>query len=345
MRAVVLLVGLIVLLIDDDQAQIRIGQKQRRARTDYDRRLARRYSRPIALPRARRQFGVPFQRTHAEALGKTIEELSCQRDLRHQDQRLLSPPDDFRNRLEIDLGLAGTGDAVEQRDVKAAIGGERAHRVDRRALLGGKFRLLEGRIGRRRRQRRRHRLDNKRSLVDQTVDHTGADAGFARRLGLAVQQAVRQHLDQPPSGRRQTPWRLADQPHAKAHPLGPEIFAHPQRHAQHHAARRQRVIGDPIDETAQFLLQRRHIELFADILQAVVQARIGIGVLRPHHRHHLARTERHTHDIAGLQLHAARHAIGIVLIERDRHQHIDDAGRGCGRSGFACGVVHQGNQA
>ena len=139
MRAVILLVGLVVLFIDDDQAQIRIGQKQRRARADHDRRFAGRDRGPIALPRARRQFGMPFQRTHAETLGKTIEELSGQRDLRHQDQRLLAAPDDFRNRLEIDFGLARTGDAVEQRDMERAIGGERAHRINRRALLAGKI--------------------------------------------------------------------------------------------------------------------------------------------------------------------------------------------------------------
>ena len=185
------------------------------------------------------------------------------------------------------------------------------------------------RIGRRRRQRRRHRLDRQRPLVDQTVDHAGTDAGLPRRLGFAVQQAVRQHLDQPPPRRRQTPRRFADQPHAQPHPFGPEIFAHPQGHPQHHAARGECVIGDPVDEAAQFLSQRRHVELFADILQAIVQARIGIGVFRPHHRDHLARAERHADDVAGLQLHAARHAVGIGLIERNRHQHVDDARRRC----------------
>ncbi len=105
------------------------------------------------------------------------------------------------------------------------------------------------------------------------------------------------------------------------------MFAHPQRHPQHHAARRQRVVGDPIDERAQFLLQRRHVEFFADILEAIVQARIGIGVFGPYHRDHLARSQRHAHHIAGLQVHAARHPVGIGVIERDRHQHIDDTRR------------------
>ena len=60
----------------------------------------------------------------------------------------------------------------------------------------------------------------------------------------------------------------------------------------------------------------------------------GFGIFRPHHRDHFARTEGHCDDIAGLELHAARHAIGIGLIERDRHQHIDDTRRCGGRSCF-----------
>ena len=117
-RAVVLLVGLVVLFIDDDQAEIGIGQKQRRARADHDRRLAGRDRRPVARAGARRQFGMPFQRTHAKTLREAIEKLAGQRDLRHQDQRLLAAADRFGNRLEIDFSLARAGDAVEQSDMK-----------------------------------------------------------------------------------------------------------------------------------------------------------------------------------------------------------------------------------
>jgi len=144
-----------------------------------------------------------------------------------------------------------------------------------------------------------------------------------------VQQAIRQHLDRAPSCRRQAARRFADQPHAEPHPLGPEVFSHPQAHAQHHAAGGQRVIGNPVDQMAQFLLERRHVELFADVLEAVVQARIGRGVFRPHHGYDLTWTERHADDVAGLQFHAARHPVRIGLIERNRHQHVDDRCRRC----------------
>ena len=327
MRAVVLLVGLLMLFIDDNEAEIGVGQKQRRTRPHHHRRFARGDRGPVARTGTRGQFGMPFQRPHAEAVGETVEELSGQRDLRHQDQRLPAAADDLGNGFEIDLGLARAGDAVEQRDVETAVGGERPHGVHRAALLTGEIRLGVGRIRYRRRQRRRHRLDRQRAFIDKPIDHPGTDAGFPGGLGFAVQQAIGQDADQPPPRRRQSPGRLADQPHAHPHPLRAEMLAHPQRHPQHHAARGQRVVGDPVDQRAQFLSQRRHVKLFADILEAIVQARIGIGVFGPNHRHHLARAERHANDVAGLEFHAARHPVGIGMVERDRHQHIDDARR------------------
>ena len=103
MHAVLLLVGGIVLLIDDDQAEIGIRQKQRRARADHDLDFARRDRGPGARALARRKLRMPFRRTHAEARGEAIEELRGERDLRHQDQGLACRAGSFppppRNRL------------------------------------------------------------------------------------------------------------------------------------------------------------------------------------------------------------------------------------------------------
>jgi hypothetical protein len=121
MRAFVLLVGLVVLFVDDDQPEMGIGKKQRGACADHDRSFAGGNRGPVALPCARSQFGMPLQRTHAETLREAIEELAGQRDLRHQDQRLLAAADRFRNGLEINFGFARAGDAIEQCDVKAAV--------------------------------------------------------------------------------------------------------------------------------------------------------------------------------------------------------------------------------
>ncbi len=37
-----------------------------------------------------------------------------------------------------------------------------------------------------------------------------------------------------------------------------------------------------------------------------------------------ARAERHADDVAGRKLHPRRHPVGIGLVERDRHQDIDE---------------------
>ena len=133
-HAVLLLVGRVVLLIDHDQAEIGVGQEQRRARADHHRHLARRHRRPGARAHARRELRMPFRRPHAEALGEAVEELRGERDLRHQDQRLPAAPDRLGHRLEIDLGLARAGDAVDQRHRKAALVDGRAQRIGRGAL-------------------------------------------------------------------------------------------------------------------------------------------------------------------------------------------------------------------
>ncbi len=57
----------------------------------------------------------PKRRSGLEA----VDELRRQGDLRHQDQALATHPDRFRNRLEIDLGLAEAGDPFEQRHLIA----------------------------------------------------------------------------------------------------------------------------------------------------------------------------------------------------------------------------------
>ena len=79
---------------------------------------------------------MPFRRAHAEARGEAVEELRGQRDLRHQDQALPAASDRFGHRLEIDLGLARAGDAVDERDRIAALG-DRAFSAAAAALWSG----------------------------------------------------------------------------------------------------------------------------------------------------------------------------------------------------------------
>ena len=134
-HAVLLLVGGVVLLIDDDQAEIGVGQEQRRARADDDAHLAGRDRAPGARALARRQLAnaiPPGARRSARRSGRGTARSSAISGIRISACRPRRI--DLGHRLEIDLGLARAGDAVEQRHRVAALGDGRAQRVGRRAL-------------------------------------------------------------------------------------------------------------------------------------------------------------------------------------------------------------------
>jgi len=63
-----------------------------------------------------------------------------------------------------------------------------------------------------------------------------------------------------------------------------EMFAHAQGHAQHGAARRQRIARNPVDELAQLGFKRRHVELFIDVFQPLCSP-IWRGIFRPDDAH------------------------------------------------------------
>ena len=118
--AVLLLEARLVRLVDDDQAEVGIGQEQRRARADRDLRLARlAMPRQRAAPLGRAQARMPGDRRAAEARLEALEERLGQRDLGQQDERLAALAQAFGDRFEIDFGLARAGDSVEQDRIEA----------------------------------------------------------------------------------------------------------------------------------------------------------------------------------------------------------------------------------
>ena len=80
---------------------------------------------------------MPFRRARSETKGKALEEIAGERDLREKDEHLPAGFDRRGDGLEIDLGLARTGDAVEERDRIAADRDRLAEHRGRRGLLGG----------------------------------------------------------------------------------------------------------------------------------------------------------------------------------------------------------------
>ena len=182
--AFLLLVGKVVLLVDDDEAEIGKGQEQGRARSDDDLQPAGRDPAPDPLAGARRHLRMPFRRPGAEAQAEAFEEIGGERNLRQQDEHLPARLHRRRHRLEIDFRLARTGDAVEERHRIAAGSHRLAQMVGRRGLLGGEFRCAIVRIGRQRHRPRRHQHGFQRAGIDQPLHHAGTDAGPGRQTAF-----------------------------------------------------------------------------------------------------------------------------------------------------------------
>ena len=98
--------------------------------------------------------------------------------------------DVFRHRLEIDLRLAGAGDAVEQRDGIAALRHGGAQGIGGGELAERQVGLGEVRIGRLGDRLGRQYDGFERAFVDQPVDHAGGHAGLARGVALRARQPI-----------------------------------------------------------------------------------------------------------------------------------------------------------
>ena len=125
-----------MLFVDDDEAEFGEWQKEGRARADDHPRLAARRRRPDALALALGQPGMPFGRPRAETSREPVEKLRGERDLRQEHERLAPLPQRFGDRLEIDLGLARSGHALEQGSRERAVGDAPLKIVGRGALVG-----------------------------------------------------------------------------------------------------------------------------------------------------------------------------------------------------------------
>jgi hypothetical protein len=114
-RAFLLLERGVVLLVDDDQAQARQRRKDRQPRAQHQVGLAQVGQQPVAQPLRRGQAAVQAdQHAARKALGKARFELRREVDLRHQHQHLLPGGQRILGGVQIDLGLAAAGDAVQQ---------------------------------------------------------------------------------------------------------------------------------------------------------------------------------------------------------------------------------------
>ncbi len=152
-ESLLLLVGSVVLLVHDDQAERRHRREHGRARADHDRRAAGARRAPGLEPRAVGQRGMQRDDRRGEALAKARDELRRQRDLGDQHQRAAARRQHPLDEAQVDLRLAAAGDAVQQECGEAPERG--ADGRDRRALVRGQHRpRSSGARGRRRRTAR-----------------------------------------------------------------------------------------------------------------------------------------------------------------------------------------------
>ena len=334
MDAVFLLEGRLVRLVDDDQAEVGVGQEQRRARADDHFRFARRDAPPRAAALRRAQARMPRHRSAAEAGLEALEERLGQRDLGKQDQRLAVLAEAFGDGFEIDLGLARAGHPVEQHRVETLA--DRLRPGFAAAALCSSFRSGGAWSGSGSGQRTvgidQHRLE--RAGVDQPAHHRVADLGNGGEFADGALAAL---------DCRERFLALRRQPLGRA--AGRRIFgelARPverrrrrQHHPQHRGQWREVIIGRPLAQPPQLRGDRRHVEHAGQRPQPVVADLLGrqpLGV--PRDPDQLPRPKRRDDDRAGLDLHVRGHAI----IERaQRRVQGDNSGPGNTHAGCHCG--------
>ena len=219
-----------------------------------------------------------------------------------------------RDRLEIDLRLARAGDAVEERDRIAACRHHLAQMVGGGGLLGGELRRAVVRIGRQRHRPRRHHHGFQRAGLHQPLHHARADAG--RRGEAALRPGRDFVLPVGSVSRRASPARAARagghalrrRPASRTPGTGASgSSASGARSTMRSTMPRdgQRVVGHPVDETADFRIERRHIEGAVDRPQAIV-ADARVRRIVPDDADDIARAERHADDVARLGSRPAR---------------------------------------
>ena len=113
-RVGVLLVRRVVLLVDDDQPEPADRREDRGARADDDARLAARDPRTLVAPLGVGERRVEDRDPVAEARAHPADRLRRERDLGHEHDRPEAALEHRRARLQVHLGLAGAGRAVEQ---------------------------------------------------------------------------------------------------------------------------------------------------------------------------------------------------------------------------------------
>ncbi|MPM61602.1 hypothetical protein SDC9_108462 [bioreactor metagenome] len=131
-------------LVDDDEADVLHRRKYGAACADGDPRLAEANSAPFVKPLSGGETAMQNRDAVRKPLLKEADGLRCERDLRHEHNRLPAFCKTALDRVHIHLGLAASGDAVQQK--RSAFFMHRFYDCIYRAFLRGvEHHLLVGR--------------------------------------------------------------------------------------------------------------------------------------------------------------------------------------------------------
>ncbi len=112
--ALFILIGGVVLLIDDDQAGVVQRRKNQRARSDHDARLTRQGRGPAGPSLADVLRAMRDAHQRAEARAKRPHHLIGEGDFRHHHDDVATRGERTGGELEINLGLATPSHAMEE---------------------------------------------------------------------------------------------------------------------------------------------------------------------------------------------------------------------------------------
>ena len=292
---------------------------------------------------------MPLGRRHAEAAAEAVEPLGGERDLRQQHQHLAPGLQGRGDGFQIDLGLAGAGDTVEQGD-RVVAGAHGRRQLFRRRLLHLRQRdpgPRPIRAGKGRRPWQRYRREQ--AGLGQAFDDARPDPGFLRQLPRRPGQAVLQQLQDSAPGRRQPDLvlgRRLRQAKSRKRLGRQQGLRGAERHAQDRAARHQAIGRDPLDEAPRHLAEGRQVIGLDDQSQAFGRQRLGLRLGIPDHARQLAVAERHAHQPTGFQAHARRQDVVVGLGQRQGQQNgHPPAGRLVNRQILRLGIGRRGSLA
>ena len=144
-RRLRLLVAGVVLLVDDDQLQMLQRQEDRRPHADHELAPVGAVQPQVGLRAAAvGEFGMVRSDAAAEDALHALDQLRRKGDFGHQQQNIAAPGEHLGDQVDVNLGLARTGDALQKSG--GFPGGELfAQGVQRRQLVRRQLRKAEGR--------------------------------------------------------------------------------------------------------------------------------------------------------------------------------------------------------